>query len=863
MKYFLIILFLWSTPAAAADYYWSFLTGNDANPGTQAQPFQSLSKLNQMVNAGGPSDHYWLKRGDTYPGQLSISKNGAPGNPIIIGSYGVAGTLPVISGFANLASWTNTSGNIWRNTYSISGRLNVVLIGGQMCDRGRYPNLDQFDLGYLHFESHNQAISITDNDPPTPLQNWVGAEISIRNVRWMQTTKQITAQSGGTYTYNGNLADMANEVRDYFGYYIQNDIRTLDQQNEWYWDGSGLNVYSTSNPSTLGVRVATVDTLVKLESSSNITFQNIRFEGANSVLFYAHYGSGVTFAANEAFFCGGTAVKFDGSVNGATDYNIVRNIAYRGIDMSPDCAQGRAFANQVINVGMHYTLAGGNNLATQGIFVSGANILCLSNRVDSTGYNGIAATGSAWTVKYNYVSRFGLRWDDGAGIYTSGTGTGRIFKNNIVLYGPGNRYGTNNPDNDNDNSMNAVGLDDLSEHVLIDSNVVGEVSQECAGLHNSHDVDVFNNLFYNAGQQAFGALHDQLFYNNPIYNVRIVNNTFVSNSIRPSVNPQVGNQFNAFINIRTRRDSLDAFNFGSMRGNRFWKPYQEQNFFRIAWRYVPPNSDCTGCSHDDSTNRYRHEMALTVEQMQKLGKDTGSVNGFIEPAATYNFAGSEIYTNGAFSSNANDIRNRNPSTTNISWIASGIQGGSVRVTNTTGLDSNTTSILFYRETSTPTLLANHTYRIRFKIQAAADGVPFRLTVFSNTTNGPSGIPVNDVSWAYQYVTTKERFYTPSVDMPVSYLEMKTDSSRLCPWFIVDSMSIREVSGLQYADASMYSKLVINPSGETTYFLNDGSWLDDRGNPLPRAAPVPPHYGIVVFKNRNVFPYKGKISPVTQ
>ena len=46
------------------------------------------------------------------------------------------------------------------------------------------------------------------------------------------------------------------------GFFIQNDSRTLDQQNEWYYNPTThkLQIYSTSQP--INVKVSSVDKLV-------------------------------------------------------------------------------------------------------------------------------------------------------------------------------------------------------------------------------------------------------------------------------------------------------------------------------------------------------------------------------------------------------------------------------------------------------------------------------------------------------------------------------------------------------------------------------------------------------------------------
>ena len=75
-------------------YYFSSSTGNDANVGNEASPFQSISKLNSLVLVAG--DKILFKKGDTFIGQIVVSYSGTNGSPIIYDSYGT-GDLPILS----------------------------------------------------------------------------------------------------------------------------------------------------------------------------------------------------------------------------------------------------------------------------------------------------------------------------------------------------------------------------------------------------------------------------------------------------------------------------------------------------------------------------------------------------------------------------------------------------------------------------------------------------------------------------------------------------------------------------------------------------------------------------------------------
>ena len=101
-KFFVwIILFLTIISTAhAATYYVSSSTGNDNNPGTISQPWQTLNKVN--TRAFSPGDIILFKKGDTWNGELHPSTAGTAANYISYGAYST-GINPVIHATSNYA----------------------------------------------------------------------------------------------------------------------------------------------------------------------------------------------------------------------------------------------------------------------------------------------------------------------------------------------------------------------------------------------------------------------------------------------------------------------------------------------------------------------------------------------------------------------------------------------------------------------------------------------------------------------------------------------------------------------------------------------------------------------------------------
>lgn len=80
------VLWCLAGPVVAADYYVNGTTGNDAQPGTQAQPWRSLSRVNAQTLE--PGDRVLLARGTAFVGHLTIAQSGTEAKPIVVSAYG-------------------------------------------------------------------------------------------------------------------------------------------------------------------------------------------------------------------------------------------------------------------------------------------------------------------------------------------------------------------------------------------------------------------------------------------------------------------------------------------------------------------------------------------------------------------------------------------------------------------------------------------------------------------------------------------------------------------------------------------------------------------------------------------------------
>ena len=517
------MLFLLATLSSmmsfSATYYVS-TAGNDSNAGTTADaPWKTLEKINSTSFL--PGDNILFKKGDTFYGSVTVSSSGTSGNPITFGAYGT-GPNPVITGFTNVPAWTDLGNNIWESTNSVSGQstCNMVVINGINTESGRYPNSNAEGQGYLYFKSHTTTSITSSSLTGTP--DWTGARIVMKPNRFRFAEAIITSQSGGTLNYTS----LSETPTDGYGFVIKNDIRTLDRQNEWYYNPTTkkLDVYSVGQPTN--VKVTSRNTLVLIKGNYVIV-ENLDLVGANSYGIWAYKSSHdgilphhVIIQDCNTSFTGWYGIAYRGNYITIQNCNIDES-NWSGI------TGGKSGISSILN----NTVTNTARFPTTNV---GAGILagygCKSidaegNRIINSGESGMNfSTDSTLFVKNNFVDTYCTISDDAGGIYCGGSSNtyGLRITENIFINGIGNGYGTPIPTSKADHG---IYLDENTQHFEVDHNSViscgsGGIFLHCSANNNIHD----NTVYDTYAQIQFSAKSTSLAITNNI----ISNNKFIS-----------------------------------------------------------------------------------------------------------------------------------------------------------------------------------------------------------------------------------------------------------------------------------------------------------------------------------------------
>ncbi|MFI5185216.1 MAG: right-handed parallel beta-helix repeat-containing protein [Chitinophagales bacterium] len=532
MKHLLALLLLSAKliTVHATNYYFSSSSGDDSRTSTQAQnsatPWKTLTKLNSIMSTLKAGDFVYFKRGDSFYGNITITKSGSAGSPVTFSAYGT-GAKPIITGFTTITSWTNLGSNIWESTSAISSLIscNMVVVNNIFAPIGRWPN-----TGYRTISSHVTNTSITDKSL-TSSPNWTGGEVVIRKEHWIIDRNLITNHTGSTITYTSGSTYSA---RDGFGYFIQNHKSTLDLPNEWYYNSSTkkLGIYSTTAPSK--VQATTADVLVSIGNTTTgyayVTLDNLSLQGANSNAVQIQRSNHVTIQNCDIAFAGMDGIN--GTIySGNSSYCIIQNCTVNysnssGIHLFEDFSNAAITNNIIQNSGTIPGMGVNGDNTYQGVQVKAASCTFSYNQVINAGYCGFSFIGNSSKATNNLINGFCMVKDDGAGIYTNNSNyTGRQVLNNIVINGIGNTDGTGT-----NISVQTEGIyiDDGTTGVTISGNTVANIPNRGIYIHNAHEITIQNNTVFNCNLGELGFLHDNISPNDPIRNVSMTGNKFVS-----------------------------------------------------------------------------------------------------------------------------------------------------------------------------------------------------------------------------------------------------------------------------------------------------------------------------------------------
>jgi hypothetical protein len=365
--------------------------GNDSNPGTISQPFQSIQMCASSLATGGTCyvrAGRYLETIVPNSGTTITSYN----NEVVI----IDGSNPITSD-----TWKPYKGSIYRTPITLSsGDTNQVFVDQQMMTEARWPN--SYDL--LHpiwstAQSGTTTSLLFDSNLPTT--NIAGSKIKFWSGSdpWTPETADVLSSSNGSVVYKLDSTPNPPFITPQTGglYYLFGHLNLLDSAQEWFYDSSNNFLYfwapSNVNPSTLNVRVKQRFYAFDLSGKTNVTLKNLSIFSA-------------------------TITSDTSSSNNTVD----------GINAS--------YISHFTTIPNHpvYTWPSGyqdTHVFDTGIVLHGSGNTIVNSKINFSACNGVVITNNNNTVRNNLISNINYMGNDCSGVYASGTG--HVIKNNTIF----------------------------------------------------------------------------------------------------------------------------------------------------------------------------------------------------------------------------------------------------------------------------------------------------------------------------------------------------------------------------------------------------------------------------------------------
>jgi parallel beta-helix repeat protein len=563
--------------AFGANYYFSSSGGDDNRTATQARnsatPWKTLKKLEDIFSSLQPGDSVLFRRGESFFGNIRITKSGSPGAPIVLGAYG-RGERPIITGFLTVTSWapTSTPGVFESPVLATAEAVNMVTINGRPYAMGRFPNATAANKGYLNFES-SSGNSITDNQlPGSP--NWGGGEVVIRTTRWTMERLPIISHSRRVVTFGGQLQ---NALSNGYGFFIQNHLRTLDQYGEWFYNKSTKKLvvfFGSQGPGNAVVQVAAINLLVE-PRANDIVLDNLTLTGANQYAVFNDWGGmrNLTIKNSQILFTGMDAIHLSNRTRFVLENCLINHTNGRAVNLNHNNPYATVRNNTIRNSGQFPGMMA--HTQSYGIVSYTKGLTAEYNKIYNTGYAGIRFAGDSNLIKNNVIDTFCTVLDDGSGIYSwtgsaNTTNTRRSIIGNIVMNGIGAAHGTNNLSYA---AAEGIYLDDNVNNVEVRGNTVAHCTNNGLFVHNARNIQIVDNVFFNNGVQ-FQTAHDHL--GNPITNLTVANNRFIAKQAKQTVTT-----------MRSQKNDLNSV--GTFSGNYYARPLDDNMTIYTEFQQDPSN----------------------------------------------------------------------------------------------------------------------------------------------------------------------------------------------------------------------------------------------------------------------------------
>ena len=424
--------------AAAAFYYVD--EGNpdarDTNPGTEAQPFKTITRGVQSLQ---PRDILLVKAG-TYRETVILTKSGTQANPIRIWAYpgdegkAIINAAEPVTDFQRCTGPDDCDGNpYWEHIYvaDVAARvqshpvsdftIKQVFQNGQPLNRSRFP-----DAGWSYpTDIGAPGQTFTDNSLSKPNGYFVGSVCHVKTAIWHIDQIPIADFSQSIITLSQSPRY---DISTRFGYYITSVVGEINEEGEWAYDPVEKKLFLWPKGDVAqGVEFTYREYCVRTyDGTSWNIVRGLAIRNAYRYGIWLYQANDMTIEDNTVEHirnCGIFVQATSGQcANNRIINNTVKYSAGTGIGVDLTASDNLIEGNYVYATGTEHF--GGDLMYGQsfGVYISGPLTKVYNNRIDRAGYTALYIDGKTLgrEISYNYITNIGLALSDGGGIYTGG-----------------------------------------------------------------------------------------------------------------------------------------------------------------------------------------------------------------------------------------------------------------------------------------------------------------------------------------------------------------------------------------------------------------------------------------------------------
>lgn len=605
-----------------ADIFVDAVNGNDANSGSWFYPVQTITEANSIATSG---DRIGLKSGEQWNETVIV-----PANNITYKSYG-RGEKPSITGFTTVTGMTKRSTtNVYKKYISATTDPEVLTINGVQYAMGRTPNSDRYAPdynSYYHIDSHTGTTVITDSECNSATTDWDGAELVFKidlDMNWQRCP--ITSHSGTSLTITNSAT-----IGDGYGYFIQKDLKTLDQFGEWYFNNTTDTLYiyfGSEVPTDYDINISIRNTLIDVTTKDDVTIKNISFEGANvnaietntSSLAYNLTVENCEFNFNNRGIYGHTAPEMT-----VRNCRFINN-TYMAIYNHYWSEGAHMVDNYIDSTGLVIGAGAGEGDFVQGIALYSAygrhnytdkHTIIENNTILNSAYMGIFFGSDSAIVRNNYIDKFNLTKCDGGAIYTGipdSIYVGMVIDNNICLNGEESTEADGQPQYNVATASYIIYLDNTTDGgTTVSNNTCAYTRGAGLMVHMSKNVTITDNTFFDC---TIGVKFQELSgYTTPdVSGITMTGNKIISKTPAQKV-------------VSARSLTNDFNSWGTINNNYYAKPMDGNP------RFVSMVNTFTETERDSASWRtYASQDANSVFSKIQL-QDEDSIRFYTNPTA--------------------------------------------------------------------------------------------------------------------------------------------------------------------------------------------------------------------------------------